>query len=454
MEYLDSIKKIREIEEKYDVMTIKYRDMSVWPWLRIYLCDGLSVKKQQQEISSSNVKFVLKTLFTYNPLHLFSKHKIWTFSSQGGRKLIGNNVEHVVLGGISEIEQSTLNIEWADRTKRKYPQSRYKEKYLFPASWFLLLSHGIEVLFRCGIFKIEGKEIIDEILKDLGVDFDYVYFIRFLLAQKITMDFFLKVTYKPKVVVFLCPCTCMGFIWSLHKHNVPVVEMQHGVLNANHYAYNSRFHSKEFYPDQICVFGEDEYRYFTEENKSFCSDVVKTGSYVLEKSLLTFDKDIFESYREAYNTIVVVSGQTVYEKQMSSFVEEIAPINKDVLFVYIPRLSDEKLAFKFDNVIFRPGVNIYEYMKWCDIHMTISSTTCMEAQFFEKPTIFYDYDNLASTYYGNVFRRENGVCFIKNPSDFSTIKEFFCNGIFTYRDIYTHGHMCILKKVLHKYLEK
>ena len=454
MEYLDSVRKIKEIEEKYDVMSIKYRNLSVWPWLRIYLCDALSVKKQQQEISSSNVKIVLKTLFAYNPLNLFLKHKIWTFDNQGGRKLIGDNVEHVVLGGISEIENSTLNIELPDRIKRKYPKNRYKEKYLFSASWFLLLSHGIEVLFRCGVFKIEGKEIIDEILRDLGVDFDYLYFIRYLLAQKITMDFFLKVTFKPKVVVFLCPYPRMGYIWSLHKHNVPVVEMQHGVLNAFHFAYNSRFHSKEFYPDQICVFGEDEYKYFTEENTNFCSNVVKTGSYVLEKSLLTFDKDIFEKYREKYDTIVVVSGQTVYEKQMSSFVEEIAPFNKDVLFVYLPRLSDEKLVFKSENVIFRPGVNIYEYLKWCDIHMTISSTTCMEAQFFEKPTVFYDYDNLASTYYGNIFRRENGVCFIKNPSDFPTVKDLFRKGGFTYRDIYTHGHMGILKKVLHNYLEK
>ena len=89
----------------------------------------------------------------------------------------------------------------------------------------------------------------------------------------------------------------------------------------------------------------------------------------------------------------------------------------EILFVYIPRNNNETFDINMKNVLFRPGINIYEYLIWCDIHMTISSTTCLEASYFNKPTIFYDFNNLASTYYKQIFSQINCAAFISSPSD-------------------------------------
>ena len=267
------------------------------------------------------------------------------------------------------------------------------------------------------------------------------------------MDWMLKISTKPKVAFFLCPCTSMGFIWSLHNHGIPIVEMQHGVLNASHYAYNSKFHSDIFYPDHICVFGEDEYKYFTKDNPIFCKKITQTGSFILEKSNLFFEKDIFKEYRTTYSRVIVVAGQMGYEGALSDFVDKIAKLSTDTLFVYIPRYQDVELKIDSPNVIIKKGVNIYEYLKWCDIHMTVSSTTCLESQFFYKPTIFYNYQNRPLDYYVKVLTEENGAYYINNPNDFLGIIDEVQNHNHTYRDIFAHGHLGLIKSVLNEYIK-
>lgn len=452
MDYLEAIALLKEIETKYDVMSVKYRGLSIWPWLRIYLCDSLTPASKRQTMSSSNVKLVLQTLFPYGPSALFHKHKVWLFSSLEGRKLIGDKYLDYIAGGITELEKTTLAIEWPDGNRLSIPKENLEDNYMLSASWLLMFSHGLETLFRVGKFKIEREDILHSIIEHYKVQIDYPYLVRYLFAQKITMDWILRISTKPKVAFFLCPCTSMGFIWSLHNHGIPIVEMQHGVLNKSHYAYNSLFHSDIFYPDHICVFGEDEYKYFTNDNPVFCKKVTQTGSFILEKSKLFFEKDIFKEYRNTYSRVIVVAGQMGYEDTLSVFVDKIAKLSTDTLFVYIPRHPDVELKIDSPNVIVKKGVNIYEYLKWCDIHMTISSTTCMESQFFYKPTIFYNYQNRPFDYYGKVFSERNGAFFINDPDEFARAIDEIKKEAFVYRDIFAHGHMELIKNVLNEYL--
>lgn len=80
----------------------------------------------------------------------------------------------------------------------------------------------------------------------------------------------------------------MGYVWSLHEHGIPVIELQHGVLNDKHYAYNSEYRSNELYPDTLCVFGDDEYNYMQSDGCYYCKDVRKTGLYYMELAKTAF----------------------------------------------------------------------------------------------------------------------------------------------------------------------
>ena len=69
MTYLEAVDLIREIESKYDLMKVTYKDVSVWPLLRVNIVDAITGNNDtMKSIGSSAIKQVLSTLFYYNPL--------------------------------------------------------------------------------------------------------------------------------------------------------------------------------------------------------------------------------------------------------------------------------------------------------------------------------------------------------------------------------------------------
>ena len=449
MTYLEAVKLIKDFEYKYDVMSILYKGESVWPMLRVRILERITGDDIIRKSSgSSAIKQVLKTLFYYNPLLYFKRYKIWVFSHNGSRNVIGDKRVERTTGCVIDAEPSTLFIEKPDAHQVDYPRKSIPEKQIVSESWILMLVHIFATLFPLKFIKITNERLLIELLHDIKIQFDYRRAIRLLYAQKRTFDALLYICHKPKAVVIECPYTIMGYVWSLHKHGIWVVEMQHGVLNNHHYAYNSLCHSDLLNPDEMWVYGDEEYRYMNSEDCHYCHKVNKVGLYFLDYAREFFINDPFEVYRRQYTTICLVAGQTGYEDALSDYVKEVAKDNKDCLFLYVPRKTDVDLEFNADNVILKTGVNIYEYMIWCDIHLTISSTTCLECHYYHKPTIFYDFRKLASTYYGDILQKENGVVYTESSGSFKNALEQLKNTEMCFRDIFTNGTVQKMKDLL------
>ena len=109
--------------------------------------------------------------------------------------------------------------------------------------------------------------------------------------------------------------------------------------------------------------------------------------------------------------------------------------------------------FNSDNVRLIHGVNIYEYLKWADIHITITSTTSLEAQYFHTPTIFYDYQNLATNYFKDFFKEENGVSFINSAQQFDYAFNKIYGHNLAYQEIFAHDHVKRLMDVVSEYIK-
>ena len=448
MNYLNAVSLIGQIEHSYDVMSIKYKDVPVWPLLRINIIDTISKERtKSKNKGNSAVKQVLRTLFYYNPLILFKRSSIWLFAGNERRKLIDNKYILRVSGGILDVAPETLVIEKPSINQHTISRNYIPEKNIVSESWILLFVHILSFILRPFNYKLSHEDILLGILRDNNIYFNYRKSLCLLLAQKLVLDFILFFS-KPEKVLIECPYTIMGYVWAFRSKGIPVIELQHGVLNAHHYAYNSLFHSDFFYPDSIWVFGDVEYTYLTSSASNYTHDVRKTGLYFMELAERYFSNDIFSAYRKRYNYIVVVAGQRGYENQLASFVKEVASSCPDCLFYYIPRTSDENIKFSLDNVIFKYGVNIYEYMKWCDFHVTISSTTCLECQFFRKPTIFYDFDKMATNYYGTLLNKDNGAFYIDDPKEFNNVKSLIENSHFNYKEIFTRDTVNNFKRLL------
>lgn len=452
MTYLEVVQLFKKIEKEHDVMSIKYKSVSIWPYLRIYLIDSMTAQRAVGYTSSA-LSILLKSLFKFNPLRFFRKYQIWNYSSSTTRKQIGNLYEHHVSGYLHKSPYSLLTIEFQSPGVQSISRAKIPETNIVSGSWSLVLTALIEILLRPLKQKIDGEDVIKEIVDKLGVSFDYKRRLRWLIAQKATTDFYLSISHKPQLFIIECSYTQMGRIMSAHKHNIPVVELQHGVLNANHYAYNTTYHSDLFYPDEICVYGVEEYNYFTKVERTFVNKVTATGLYILDRSGEYFKDDLFAKDRKIYNRIAVVAGQVGGEERLSEFIDSVASKLNDVLFIYIPRHIIE-LKFKSPNVRLKIGVNIYEYLKWCDFHVTISSTTGLEAHFFKKPILFCDFNNVAKEYYGRIINEVNGAFYIHTEEEFINKLSGIKQSSYEYKELFAHNSEEKIQTVLDRYLKE
>lgn len=440
MNYKDAVEKIKNIETRYDVMSIKVKGVSVWPFIRIKLTDKMFDEGTEAQYSGRlGMKKVLSTLFYYNPLRFFKSSKYWIFSGFERRKQVGDKAVMRVSGGIVEIFPSARIIEKPSAQQHSFPKDYIKERNVISESWFLLAVHLRMFLLKPFKLNVQNEVLLNQIIAECGVSFNVQSVLRQLVSQRVVMSRVLSLSQKPNKVFIECPYPVMGYVWALHNKGIEVVEMQHGVLNNQHYAYNSLYHSSILYPDKVCVFGDVEYQYLMSDESHYCKNVIKTGLYFMEVAEKSFMEDPFAKWRGEYESIVLVAGQTDADTELTEYVNLSAKEMSNVLFLYVPRHVDDVINVSGDNVLLCPGVNIYEYMKWCDIHVTVTSTTCLECQYFHVPTIFYDVDNKSSSYYGAVLTEDNGVLYTKSHHDFPEAYKKVKSGEYKYKEIFSRN---------------
>ena len=437
MTYLEAVDLIREIESKYDLMKVTYKGVGVWPLLRINIVDAITGNNDTMKSSgSSAIKQVLSTLFYYNPFSYFKKRSVWLFAGFERRKEVYGKRQLRVSGCVTSAHPETLVIEKPGKDQSSCPRRDIPEKDIVSESWLLLFVHAIAILTKWKKISLLNEVILQQALADNHIQFDYNSAIRILIVQKNVFDVLLAITHKPKKVIIECPYTIMGYVWSLHKKGIPVIELQHGVLNDKHYAYNSLYSSPILYPDEICVFGQEEYKYLNGQDCNYCKKIHKTGLFFMELAKQSFTNNPFKEFRSKYEKVILVAGQRGYEEAMAEYVKEAARKTSNCLYVYVPRNTDAGLVFDQDNIVYRPGVNIYEYMIWCDVHLTISSTTCLECQYYQKPTIFYNYADMSVNYYYKVLKPENGVVYTGSVDEYETALDMVLTKQFAYKAVF------------------
>lgn len=424
MAYLDGIKILREIEQRYPVMSITFKGQPIWPFVRIYLFQllGETNHRNAHQVQSSKIKTVVQAVFAYNPFTVFKRHKNWLFTATERRKIIGNKYVQRVSGFMSEIDKNCLVIEKPSTHQPHISKKHIAEKQIISEAHLLLTAHIIERFLRYKKLKINNEQILLKILDEHSLSFDYKYFVRYLWSQKIATDILLSCSPKPEKVLIECPYNILGYVWSFHCHNIKIIELQHGVIGNSHYAYILP-HNTIFSPDDIWVYGMRDVKFLKKYNPQYALEIFDTGLYYLDYAYRAFDQDIFAQYRQQYKFIIVFAGQAAVEDAVHKFIYTASADNPDALFIYVPRFADEVFAIERPNVVFAPGVNIYQYIKWCDIHCTVSSTTCLEAAYYGKKTIFYNFENLATNYYGDTLKEGQGVRYIESPDQFRSAIE-------------------------------
>lgn len=421
------IDKIREIESKYPVETIRTDGFQVWPMIRFWLWAYYTAQVEPIRSKSSglSIKQMLKlvgSLF-YGLPNYFGKYNYLVFSDTSERRLIEGSYVDKSVDYITGILPKTLLVELPlpkHYPKSKIPTDRIVSKIpLYLLEWFYSKVRFTKI-------RIENEELLGKILGELRISFDYRSILIRNLAQH-TAGKLLNRFYKPKGIVVQCAYTNTGFIKAFKDSGIPVIEVQHGLLSASHVAYNVFAKLEEsYFPDYFLSYGHRERLLFSDKNFYIPKErVLPIGHYYLDM-ISSSDKNVSDYLPQAkkFKTLVCITGQNLpnLEQRFINFLKEAAPQCAQTFFAYIPRNRQSAIYAHKDlpaNFLVVDDKDTYEIIRLSTWHTTMFSTCAIEALYLGTPNILINLDNLARVHYAKILGEGPTTQFVNTVDEFA-----------------------------------
>ena len=451
---------IKDIEQHFNVEKVRYKNLSIWPILRYYICVKHSSDKSPVKPRLTSSLSLIRSFF-YGFKFYFSKCDYLFISSSDQRKNIEGLMIDKSIDKIAENLKKTWILELP--TNGHFPKSKIINKKVSSKLPLLVLTRLYAKLFlKRGI--LENKKVIDKIVNNLKIEFDAESLSKRHFAEYHVMKRMAK-RKKIKAAFVVCHYTNMGYIKALRDLNIPVIEIQHGIISRSHCAYNLYSDSDtSFYPDYLLTYGERE-KNISKDGNRFIQEqnIIPVGHAYLEYLAAEYkgDERLKSIVAEYSNSVAIVSQNHPVEEKLIDFVRKCADENSETLFVFIPRTFDKPESYyKFPtNIILYPDLNVYETVWHVDIHSTVFSTLALEAPAMGKPNVLINIDNLSKQYLGE-FLNENRInSFVDNVKDFSQkmkdmIKLSKGEVIDLYGPIIKPGYDDNMEKFLNEYIKQ
>ena len=417
---------LKHIEKRYDTQSIKSGDTYVWPLIRLKINEEM---RNRQNLPSRTFKLdwrvlsnLLGTLFYgIENLVRIKRYPFWIFSSSDRRKRLNDKYVDRVTEGLISLYPESLVIENPHPRGAHFRKSQLYPQNIVSQTIFFALSELVKILSRKRL-KIVNEELITKILEYLDVEVDYTGIVETHWARYRFMDFLLRYA-RPKMVFMVYTASSMGFIKAFKKRGIPVVELQHGIINEAHNAYNvPKNYGDKLFPDYLLTYGEKELDVFSKENYFIKPEnVFPTGYYFLDVFVHSSLKSgQIKNLRNTFRKIVVLSLQDPFEKMFFDFLSEVVNFDDTIFFLAVPRDPSKPYSKLKDckNFAIARELNIYESLKIADFHATINSTCAIEALYFGVPNILYDYNGWASDYYNKILSDSGHTVYVGSPEEF------------------------------------
>lgn len=404
-------KLVNEIEGKYEVDTISYKNVPIWLLLRnniyFYLTQGALVKLK---LTFKNKLTAFLSSFR-GCFNFFRKTDAWFFGISSSRVKIDNTFFDRFIDYPASRFKRSLIIEIPF-----YKHFSKKESYSkrIASKGFLIILEKLYVVFFLRSKHIKNERLLNYILDTYNIDFDYLSIAQKMVAQYKVMKFILKFN-TPKFVFFGTSYTNYGYIKAFRERGVKIFEIQHGVINKEHFGYfiNGEF-PELFFPDKLLTFGYREFEVFNDENNNGINskNIIPVGSFYLEHIYKKFSKDYeLTSKCSNYKKVISVSLQDC------SIGEKLIPIlialsceHKDVLFLLKRRnksLEYYLSNYTFnDNIIFIENLNVYQTILHSDLHITAYSSCALEAPALGVKNLLINIENKSKLYYDTILNKK------------------------------------------------
>ncbi len=381
---------LTDIEESIDVKRIAHEGNSIWPILKNYLPllldKGIEVVKKED---SSTIKILLKGLFRDSLwfIRIFQSN-IWVFTNSERRYGLNGSYFDRITSGLLRFFPSYVLFE-NPIPKGQSPKKRLlKGEHWVGMSWIFLL----QKLIMKGVKPpyIENLQQLDTILEEHKNKIQGI--IKRYHAEYILYRFLFNFR-KPKAVFVVCYYTKYGLIKACKEKDIPVFELQHGLVSPGHRAYYfSKDLGRVYFPDYFLSYGD------------YSSQVVSMGNIVPMVKTLNYGYSFIEEVdarlsvsqelkdlKNHFKKVVCITGQLpVTDEPLLKMINEVHGLFPDICFIYKPRFNDSTAITETANFICRFEANTYELLKYCDYHITVYSTCAMECLALGTPNISID----------------------------------------------------------------
>lgn len=397
------MKDFKNIETEYDVRSIKCGELLLWPIIRIYIASNLILNKNRIIVNKNNILSLILNFFRGFYNLFFFNNGYLAFSDTDRRVLIDNKYYDRLVDPIGE-NLKLLILETP--LYKHFPKGRCNSKYLTSRLPFFLIEDLLSYFILC---RIENEKLLKEILNENNININYKKIVKKVIAQKILMNLFFKLK-KIKGVFVVVSYTKTGLVLACKQNNIPVIELQHGVINDFHYAYNVpvRFDSK-YYPDYILTYGDLELNVLCRKENYFIKNfknVIPVGNFLIDyyrNAQLTPTE--FENKTKHYDFAISITGQVAFDHLLVPFIIEVANRLNKVAFVFIPRgdnfFTKNNINYP-QNIIFINSLNTYDIIRRSKIHCTVTSTCSIESLCLGVPNIFINIEGWSKKYYTNL----------------------------------------------------
>ena len=411
-----------ELEDKYkDIL----ENIEEWAYIRLKVGFYLRNKENKENKNLKNNKInnisnkllKIKDIF-YGFKNWFGNYEYLFFSYSEQRKLINNKWKNKSMDDlIDKINKKALLMETNNTKRFKNVYTKYivgEEIIYFLGKIFLLFCVK-------GFFWNNDYEKIRNILKNNNIKINLEKEIKSFFIFKFIYKSIIKF-YKPKKVFVTCYYCRLPLVKACHEMNIPIVDIQHGVISKEHFGYISNIKIDKCYiANEILSFGENE-----KQIKNFM--IKKTypiGSYYLEylKNHFKPSKEIL-TLKKKYEYCIGISmqDQAWEHNNMMKFANELSKIHKNILFLIIPRKNNH-FSFKESNIRIVTFLDCYNTIMHCDVHMTLYSSCALEAPTLGIPNILVNVNNMATKYYIDMLSNYHTKIIDKTDSFYNVFKE-------------------------------
>lgn len=404
-----------KFEDEYSLFNAKIDRVFFWERVRFAVFRAITIKLAEGKIKrkkrierKKEKKFVfylrkirnyLKVFFQFNLNPLLAKKKTILVLSSSRRKLKENGkwwdiyTDHI----INKMIYSSISIEGDFEFNFRTPAETKNLRYFT----YIDLMVDLKRYLKISKVNLTDGEII--YLRKISQAFnskfnrsiDLVEIVHNnLVVRKRSLPYYRKILKKvqPQLVLIVCSYGKENFIEACKEREIPVVEIQHGVVTRYHVGYSfEEYRTKKTFPDYIFAFGDywkESITYPIEKDKIF-----SIGFPDLEISRKKYEEI------EKKKQIVFISQPWVgiHLSKVAVELNKVENLAYKVIYKLHPNeVNTWKEEFPWllksgIEVVNQEGKGLYELFAESEIQVGVNSTALFEGLFFGVKTLLFDY---------------------------------------------------------------